>query len=103
MDSIPYAAGEGSSPLTRGKHTRRQVPRNDHGLIPAHAGKTKSGPVKSKCEKAHPRSRGENDALPGCTTGWEGSSPLTRGKRRNRRANTSREGLIPAHAGKTNL
>ena len=30
-----------------------------------------------------------------------GSSPLTRGKRADRRANTRRQGLIPAHAGKT--
>ena len=30
-----------------------------------------------------------------------GSSPLTRGKRMDRRANTRRQGLIPAHAGKT--
>ena len=51
---------DGSSPLTRGKHTRRQVPRNDHRLIPAHAGKTIA--VCSGCwaSRAHPRSRGEN-------------------------------------------
>ena len=51
--------------------------------------------------RAHPRSRGENDSLPGCTTGWEGSSPLTRGKQYLRPHRGSRNGLIPAHAGKT--
>ena len=35
-----YLIGVGSSPLTRGKHTRREITRDEHGLIPAHAGKT---------------------------------------------------------------
>ena len=30
----------GSSPRGRGKHTRREITRNDHRLIPAWAGKT---------------------------------------------------------------
>ena len=31
---------DGSSPLTRGKHARRQAYLDCKGLIPAHAGKT---------------------------------------------------------------
>ena len=33
-------AGQGSSPLTRGKHERRVLLKAEKGLIPAHAGKT---------------------------------------------------------------
>ena len=51
--------------------------------------------------RAHPRSRGENFK---CVDGWEdydGSSPLTRGKRGDAPACAALLGLIPAHAGKT--
>ena len=50
---------------------------------------------------AHPRSRGENvtQLAPGELS--NGSSPLTRGKRRRGCSRTGRRGLIPAHAGKT--
>ena len=50
----------GSSPLTRGKlryHERRS---RYHGLIPAHAGKTRMARTISQAVSAHPRSRGEN-------------------------------------------
>ena len=44
-ENIKTALGEyaddGSSPLTRGKRTTHSVPRKEHGLIPAHAGKTR--------------------------------------------------------------
>ena len=73
------------------------------GLIPAHAGKTRTASRAECHSEAHPRSRGENlgherhRVLPG------GSSPLTRGKRRGIPARTGGRGLIPAHAGKTAL
>ena len=38
--SISVRRNRGSSPLTRGKHTRRLPILDYHGLIPAHAGKT---------------------------------------------------------------
>ena len=50
----------GSSPLTRGKHVAHRVERREIGLIPAHAGKTRDGVLKSMSIGAHPRSRGEN-------------------------------------------
>ena len=54
------AGAAGSSPLTRGKHPGlRPLPR-DHGLIPAHAGKTGAVQVETGQARAHPRSRGEN-------------------------------------------
>ena len=52
---------------------------------------------------AHPRSRGENTGGMGWSLfGW-GSSPLTRGKRAGVWGGTEIRGLIPAHAGKTDL
>ena len=70
----------GSSPLTRGK-----LPEDPHdtcvlGLIPAHAGKTRSVASMSTVRPAHPRSRGENGPLPAEGMELDGSSPLTRGK-----------------------
>ena len=91
----------GSSPLTRGKLTSLDSRQRAVGLIPAHAGKTPRTARKPSKKWAHPRSRGEN-----FTQGIEapldlGSSPLTRGKRVPRAPRDDRNGLIPAHAGKT--
>ena len=93
----------GSSPLTRGKPTVRLLERLNGGLIPAHAGKTESGFNLDARVRAHPRSRGENKAIPAYATGGVGSSPLTRGKPHPRMPHRTRRGLIPAHAGKTAL
>ena len=70
------------------------------GLIPAHAGKTKTGLANRKLYRAHPRSRGENSWLPSCVRRFAGSSPLTRGKLSRTGVPWLIPGLIPAHAGK---
>ena len=57
-------AGVGSSPLTRGKHLDTRAVGDLRGLIPAHAGKTKSSVPASPEQRAHPRSRGENEMKP---------------------------------------
>ena len=93
--------GGGSSPLTRGKHTRRQVARDDHRLIPAHAGKTTPARPRRGHGRAHPRSRGENIIARGGRAWRSGSSPLTRGKLGITPPLENRPRLIPAHAGKT--
>ena len=93
--------GQGSSPLTRGKQVLSLDVTGGKGLIPAHAGKTPGDRTRLYTHRAHPRSRGENTGRGRVCRRASGSSPLTRGKRRNRRANTRRERLIPAHAGKT--
>ena len=91
----------GSSTLTRGKHAAPHSTREQIGLIPAHAGKTRGCPETPGFWWAHPRSRGEN-ALPSPSALVDkGSSPLTRGKHPHRRATEGPRGLIPAHAGKT--
>ena len=50
----------GSSPLTRGKLALCVWSRRHSGLIPAHAGKTRSPGPRVRSAWAHPRSRGEN-------------------------------------------
>ena len=91
----------GSSPLTRGKHVEVGHGPEGHGLIPAHAGKTSLLRTYLMCNRAHPRSRGENFLSPAWPTSGPGSSPLTRGKRSPPPDTHSAAGLIPAHAGKT--
>ena len=49
----------------------------------------------------HPRSRGENRGSRNRRGRRKGSSPLTRGKRRDAEVRGHVEGIIPAHAGKT--
>ena len=97
-----YARGDlGSSPLTRGKRAVICAASCSRGLIPAHAGKTKSLSHSSDLERAHPRSRGENRDHAGRGPVLVGSSPLTRGKRPYARCDRPYSGLIPAHAWKT--
>ena len=91
----------GSSPLTRGKLMTHVVMRESSGLIPAHAGKTRSDVARTRRRAAHPRSRGENTVNPAQPASTYGSSPLTRGKLLADRGPFRRRRLIPAHAGKT--
>ena len=93
----------GSSPLTRGKHRWIAHAGNLVGLIPAHAGKTLRAAISSLRQKAHPRSRGENTGCPQTMHGSPGSSPLTRGKPGGSGSPMRTAGLIPAHAGKTDM
>ena len=93
--------GEGSSPLTRGKLRRPDRCEPTARLIPAHAGKTLCVRCSFDPGRAHPRSRGENQAAANARTNDTGSSPLTRGKPRAAGRARPRCRLIPAHAGKT--
>ena len=70
----------GSSPHGRGKHTRREITRDEHGLIPARAGKTLLILATSVTVKAHPRAGGENKPGRVYTRAFLGSSPRGRGK-----------------------
>ena len=91
----------GSSPLTRGKLENHAKFNRTGRLIPAHAGKTGGQPVISSPTRAHPRSRGENFLSSYLLIIGDGSSPLTRGKRRYSSQWQTGSRLIPAHAGKT--
>ena len=55
----------------------------------------------TKAERAHPRSRGENESSGYFLGALSGSSPLTRGKPPSSIRSENILGLIPAHAGKT--
>ena len=93
----------GSSPLTRGKPILAVFADRQERLIPAHAGKTNKCGACLSHTPAHPRSRGENGFRgPRLQRGW-GSSPLTRGKRREWYHWYQAGRLIPAHAGKTQV
>ena len=91
----------GSSPLTRGKPLSNRCHWDGVGLIPAHAGKTRSLSCPFDVVRAHPRSRGENCMTTMRTQTPMGSSPLTRGKHGGELGVGRGGGLIPAHAGKT--
>ena len=91
----------GSSPLTRGKRSRRYQEGFARRLIPAHAGKTARPQSRSRAPAAHPRSRGENSFRRDSAGIKGGSSPLTRGKPPRVRRAGGQQRLIPAHAGKT--
>ena len=99
--SRPRYRARGSSPLTRGKREDSLAPAALGRLIPAHAGKTMPHPASWRQTQAHPRSRGENTAIPPVPLPFTGSSPLTRGKPRLGPRTPRLTGLIPAHAGKT--
>ena len=92
---------QGSSPLTRGKPYAPTSWWAGERLIPAHAGKTRTAHAVRVSAMAHPRSRGENGLILPKRDAALGSSPLTRGKRPQRRHEREPHRLIPAHAGKT--
>ena len=91
----------GSSPLTRGKPVNNERAEGHSGLIPAHAGKTKTCGACLSHSPAHPRSRGENELTDYVGDDDNGSSPLTRGKLVAALTALGIARLIPAHAGKT--
>ena len=92
---------QGSSPLTQGKHLGTRSRGRAGRLIPAHAGKTRQpGPDPGR-PRAHPRSRGEPPLTDSESARATGSPPLARGKQILPGVRCQSEGLIPAHAGKT--
>ena len=99
--SPPLPVFDGSSPLTRGKQLAPVTSVIGGGLIPAHAGKTRTIRVAQVSAAAHPRSRGENGEEPEGPKVTVGSSPLTRGKPLGDHHLHTSARLIPAHAGKT--
>ena len=98
-----WICGPGSSPRVRGKQGRRRPGQRHEGLIPACAGKTVNIPHCICEEPAHPRACGENREIE--FFGWyeQGSSPRMRGKPVDDFQLDRAGGLIPAHAGKTNV
>ena len=95
------AGNTGSSPLARGKHFNSLPLVHRCRIIPARAGKTLSIAPRSDVATDHPRSRGENQFLHRLSEGFDGSSPLARGKHVAHLDYGRATGIIPARAGKT--
>ena len=93
----------GSSPRMRGKPESTVPTTLAWGLIPAHAGKTSRRLPSPGPLRAHPRACGENKAGVPKEAVDEGSSPRMRGKLYLALQGHLLIGLIPAHAGKTQL
>ena len=98
---MPQTAGQGLSPLTRGKRGGIREHAGRRGTIPAHAGKTLSSSGRTDTQRDYPRSRGENAPIFPHLSRRRGLSPLTRGKLIVARWLGWPAGTIPAHAGKT--
>ena len=94
-------ASPGSSPRMRGKRGSLSSSKRHAGLIPAHAGKTSTTSSPATSSAAHPRACGENSAPGHLMILTNGSSPRMRGKQTKEKSRNFNEGLIPAHAGKT--
>ena len=91
----------GTSPRTRGKLLIALAAHILGRNIPAHAGKTASRSSRASIRPEHPRARGENAGDIAGAVAAHGTSPRTRGKRRDYRAGDQQGRNIPAHAGKT--
>ncbi len=91
----------GSSPLTRGNHSRKQNSSHSVRFIPAYAGKSKLDLVFCFVPTVHPRLRGEIHFLPRILDILSGSSPLTRGNLLVDRFVINDYRFIPAYAGKS--
>ena len=98
---IGYVPVSGSSPRMRGKRFSGVLYDAFEGLIPAHAGKTRSFTSPVSGSSAHPRACGENLEPSPRVRGKRGSSPRMRGKQSYEEFTEHMLGLIPAHAGKT--
>ena len=96
-----WPVGSGSSPRGRGKPLANRAISFLVRLIPAWAGKTCPRRRRRTDGRAHPRVGGENRCTCGGPISMRGSSPRGRGKPGARGLSASREGLIPAWAGKT--
>ena len=91
----------GSSPLARGTLGRAGSSRGQVRLIPARAGNTLRGRLRTRYRAAHPRSRGEHKRAVEKISNANGSSPLARGTRSGFFRILFFIRLIPARAGNT--
>ena len=91
----------GSSPRMRGTPPTMQEVVHAVGIIPAYAGNTPCGTVRSARCRDHPRVCGEHSLYNRIRQRMEGSSPRMRGTRFLRRIVVWAIGIIPAYAGNT--
>ena len=96
-----YIHTSGSSPHTRGLQALVRRISAAQGIIPAHAGFTRSRPRRRGGGRDHPRTRGVYSGAEQPTRQLVGSSPHTRGLRDRVTGVTWPLRIIPAHAGFT--
>ena len=94
-----YASG--SSPRMRGSPSMRLGPSPAPGIIPAHAGLTDLISMIGGLGRDHPRACGAHARCQLDNARRKGSSPRMRGSPATWRGQSTREGIIPAHAGLT--
>ena len=93
----------GSSPRMRGSRESIRAATSGDGIIPAHAGLTSTDDLISLHVWDHPRACGAHSVLALYHALPTGSSPRMRGSLLNLRDNRAGYGIIPAHAGLTEL
>ena len=93
----------GSSPRMRGSRSQTAAQRQRPGIIPAHAGLTASHSLSGLFLGDHPRACGAHPQPYRHGSAIPGSSPRMRGSRIVAPYFPHSEGIIPAHAGLTNL
>ena len=91
----------GSSPRMRGSPIQQQRGVRIQGIIPAHAGLTRSISTMMSPRRDHPRACGAHFMLAPLARLWPGSSPRMRGSLARVSKITNSTGIIPAHAGLT--
>ena len=74
---------------------------NYQGITPAHAGKRPEYTFITSLYEDHPRTRGEKRLCQVSLSGAVGSPPHTRGKVNPSVDNIDKQGITPAHAGKS--
>ena len=93
----------GSSPLTRGTPGSNVRPKDVLRFIPAYAGNSQDTHLVRDLPSVHPRLRGELKKLRLRAAATNGSSPLTRGTRRDEYPVLGHLRFIPAYAGNSLL
>ena len=99
--SVEQSVANGSSPHTRGAQQARPARPAQVGIIPAYAGSTRRVSVGLVDRRDHPRIRGEHSVRSTRERTLFGSSPHTRGARRQNEQRGYVLGIIPAYAGST--
>ena len=101
LDSDMLFFFQGSPPLTRGKVAGISSTTGHARITPAYAGKRKQEKKGRKCERDHPRLRGEKVSDASALIMPKGSPPLTRGKVFYCLDSAVIVGITPAYAGKS--
>ena len=102
-ESVRENKDAGSSPHMRGAPLVGVGDAVDHGIIPAHAGSTRAPSRATSRRRDHPRTCGEHRTASFRVTSLFGSSPHMRGALPGAQHQPGPRGIIPAHAGSTEV